>query len=173
LAQVGSQRLEESEDPELGLFRSLDRTVDEYRRLGKPDGWIAVRVEGSVTRKRFTDALKNAVIDELPTMYAQTTDQLYKGLWDRTTAQLRTALEITPKQNPRDHFGKYALMYTRLAEELSTDRLNGAEMVTLRTAMDIVWEAAKLFHKQAKELADAVGYDLVTEKPLLPKTTQA
>jgi hypothetical protein len=35
--------------------------------------------------------------------------------------------------------------------------------------MDIVWDAAKLFHKQAKELAEAVGYDLVTEKPLLPK----
>ena len=116
LAQVGAQRLEESGDPELGLFRSLDRTVDEYRRIGKPDSWIAIRVEGIVTRKRFVEALKNAVIDELPTMYAQTTDRLYKGLWARTTAQLRTELEITPKQNPRDHFGKYALIYTRLAE---------------------------------------------------------
>ncbi|MBZ0279805.1 MAG: hypothetical protein K8L97_03625 [Anaerolineae bacterium] len=169
LAQVGAQRLEESEDPELGLFRSLDRTVDEYRRVGKPDTWIALRVEGIVTRKRFVEALKNAVIDELPSMYSQTTDRLYKGLWDRTTAQLRAELEITRKQNPRDHFGKYALMYTRMAEELSTDRLNNAETVTLKAAMDIVWEAAKLFHKQAKELAEAVGYDLVTEKPLLPR----
>jgi hypothetical protein len=172
LAQVGTQRLEETEDPELGLFRSLDRTVDEYRRIGKPDGWIAVRVDGIVTRKRFVEALKNAVIDELPTMYAQTTDRLYRGLWDRTTAQLRAALEIAPKQNPRDHFGKYALMYTRLAEELSTDRLNNSETVTLNTAMDIVWEAARLFHKQANELASAVGYDLVTEAPLLPKKSK-
>lgn len=172
LAQVGAQRLEESEDPELGLFRSLDRTVDEYRRVGKPDTWIALRVEGIVTRKRFVEALKNAVIDELPSMYSQTTDRLYKGLWDRTTAQLRAELEITRKQNPRDHFGKYALMYTRMAEELSADRLNNAETVTLKAAMDIVWEAAKLFHKQAKELADAVGFDLVTEKPLLPKKTR-
>jgi hypothetical protein len=78
-------------------------------------------------------------------------------------------LEITPKENPRDHFGKYALMYTRLAEELASDRLNDAEVVTLHAAMDIVWEAAKLFHKQAKELSEAVGYDLVTEQPLLPK----
>lgn len=172
LAQVGAQRLEETEDPELGLFRSLDRTVDEYRRIGKPDSWIALRVEGIVTRKRFVEALKNAVIDELPSMYAQTTDHLYKGLWERTTAQLRTDLEITPKQNPRDHFGKYALMYTRMAEELSTDRLNNAETVTLRMAMDIVWDAAKLFHKQAKELAEVIGQDLVTEKPLLPKKTK-
>ncbi len=173
LAQVGAQRLQESEDPELGLFRSLDRTVDEYRRAGKPDSWIGFRVEGIVTRKRFVDALKNAVIDQLPAMYAQTTEQLYKGLWDRTTAELRTELAITPKQNPRDSFGKYALMYTRLAEELSTDRLNSAETVTLHSAMDIVWDAAKLFHRQAKELADAVGYDLVTDQPLLPKPSES
>ncbi|MCE7948038.1 MAG: hypothetical protein DYG88_11475 [Chloroflexi bacterium CFX4] len=64
-------------------------------------------------------------------------------------------------------------MYTRMAEELSADRLNDVETVTLRAAMDIVWEAARLFHQQAKQLADAVGYDLVTEKPLLPKTTKA
>ncbi len=172
LAQVGAQRLEEVDDPELGLFRSLDRAVDEYHRLGKPESWIELRVEGIVTRKRFVEALKNAVIDELPSMYAQTTDHLYKGLWDRTTAQLRADLEITPKQNPRDHFGKYALMYTRMAEELSTDRLNKAETVSLRVAMEIVWDAAKLFHRQAKELAEVIGQDLVTDKPLLPKKTR-
>jgi hypothetical protein len=171
LAQVGAQKLEEAEDPELGVFRTLDSVIDGYRRDGKPDTWIALRVEGIVTRKRFVEALKNAIIEEVPSMYAQTTDQLYKGLWERTTAQLRTALEITPKQNPRDHFGKYALIYTRMAEELSADRLTDVETVTLSIAMNIVWDAAKLFRKQAKELAETVGYDLVTEKPLLPKKT--
>jgi DNA-damage-inducible protein D len=172
LAKVGVERLEETDDPELGLFRSLDRTIEEYRRIGKPEGWIALRVEGIVTRKRFVEALKNAVIDALPSMYAQTTDKLYKGLWAKTTAQLRKELQITVKQNPRDHFGKYALIYTRLAEELSTERLENIETVTLHTAMDIVWEVAKLFHKQAKELSEAVGYDLVSEKPLLRKSSK-
>jgi hypothetical protein len=112
------------------------------------------------------------VLDEIPTMYAQTTDSLYKGLWDRITAQLRKELNITPKQNPRDHFGKYGLIYTRLAEELATERLDRVEMVTLAVAMDIVWQVAKLFNKQAKELSEVVGYDLVTEKPLLSKKTK-
>ncbi|MCU0482138.1 MAG: hypothetical protein MUE54_13155 [Anaerolineae bacterium] len=169
LAKVGAERLDETQDPELGLFRSFDRAIEEYRSVGKPDTWITVRIEGIVTRKRFVEALKNAVIDALPTMYAQTTDKLYKGLWNRTTAQLRSELEITPKENPRDHFGKYALIYTRLAEELASERLNESETVTLTIAMNIVWEVARLFYKQAKELSEAVGYDLVTEKPLLPK----
>jgi len=169
LAQVGRERLQETEDPELGLFRSMDRAVDEYRRIGKPDSWIMIRVEGIVTRKRFVEAIKSAVLDAIPMMYAMTTEKLYKGLWDRTTAQLRNELNITPKQNPRDHFGKYALMYTRIAEELATERLDDAESVTLKMAMEIVWEVARLFYKQAKELSQAIGYDLVTEKPLLPE----
>jgi hypothetical protein len=172
LAQVGAQRLEETEDPELGLFRSLDRTVEEYRRIGKADTWIALRVEGIVTRKRFVEALKSAVLDAAPSMYAQTTDKMYKGLWERTTSQLRQELHITPKQNPRDHFGKYALIYTRLAEELATERLENVETVTLAVAIQIVWEVARLFHKQAKELSEAVGYDLVTENPLLPNQSK-
>src|SRR5688572_29275329 len=40
LAQVGAERLEETEDPELGLFRSIDRTIKEYQSAGKTDGWI-------------------------------------------------------------------------------------------------------------------------------------
>jgi hypothetical protein len=54
-------------------------------------------------------------------------------------------------------------------EELASERLNGTETVTPKVAIEIVWEVAKLFNRQAKELSAAVGYDLVTEKPLLPK----
>jgi hypothetical protein len=172
LARIGTERLEEEEDPEVGLFRTLDRTVDRYRHEGKTDNWITHRVEGIVTRKRFVEALKNAVLDAPPTLYAQTTDKLYRGLWDRTTSQLRKDLGITIKQNPRDHFGKYALIYTRLAEELSTERLEGMDTVSMNVASEIVWEVAKLFNKQAKELSEAVGYDLVTEKPLLGKDSR-
>jgi DNA-damage-inducible protein D len=173
LAQVGAERIEETEDPELGLFRSLDRTIERYQLEGKADTWIAIRIEGIVTRKRFVEALSNAVLNAPSTIYGQTTDRLYRGLWDRTTGQLRRDLDITPKQNPRDHFGKYALAYTRLAEELASERLNNAEMVSVNMAMEIVWEAAKLFSRQAKELSEAVGYDLVTEKPLLPKRSKS
>lgn len=169
LAQVGAERFEETEDPELGLFRSLDRAIVQYKLEGKGDSWIAIRVEGIVTRKRFVEALKSAVLNAPATMYAQTTDKLYKGLWARTTAELRRDLNITAKQNPRDHFGKYALAYTRLAEELAIERLNNADIVTLAVALEIIWVVSKLFSKQAKELAEAVGYDLVTEKPLLPR----
>src|SRR5258708_30398886 len=167
LAQVGAERLEESGDPELGLFRSFDRTIEQYRIAGKSHSWIEARVQGIITRKEFVEALKIAVANAPDTIFVQTTEQLYKGLWERTTAQLRGELKISNKENPRDHFGKFALIYTRLAEELSTEKLGQAETISMNMAMEIVREIAKMMGKQAKEVSDALGYDLVTEKPLL------
>lgn len=168
LARVGKERFDENEDPELGLFRSFDRTIQEYRLQGKSEGWIEARIQGIVTRKDFVEALKAAVFDAPVTIYLEATEKLYKGLWDRTTAQLRGELKIDKKANPRDHFGKYALIYTRIAEEICTDKLGQAHVVPMSVAMEIVWEVAKLIGKQAKEVSATLGYDLVTEKPLLP-----
>jgi hypothetical protein len=43
LAQIGKERLDETADPELGLFRSFDRTIEQYRVKGKSDSWIEAR----------------------------------------------------------------------------------------------------------------------------------
>ncbi len=168
LAQVGAQQLETGGDPEEELKAALDRVGGKYRRQGKTDTWIEARIQGIITRKLFVEALKAAVIAAPPTLYAQATDNLYRGLWERTTDELRNQLNLTPRQNPRDSFGEYALIYTRLAEMVATNKLDNFEIVTLSMAMDIVWEVARLIHTQAQATAHALGMDLVTEKKLLP-----
>jgi len=89
------------------------------------------------------------------------------GLWERTTAQLRNELQVDERKNPRDSFGEYALIYTRLTEMVITNKLDNIEIVTMTMAMDIVWEVAQLIHTQAQATAHALGMDLVTEKRLL------
>lgn len=168
LAQVGKERIEETTDPEKGIFRTFNRVIEQYQEQGKSDSWIEARIQGIVTRKKFIEALQNAILDAKPTMYAQATEKIYKGLWDRTTAQLRNDLEIKRKDNPRDHFGEYALIYTRLAEKISSDKLGIAETVTRQIAMDIIWIVAKNIRKQAQATSELLGIDLVTEQPLLP-----
>lgn len=172
LARVGKERLDETDDPELGLFRSFDRAIEQYGVAGKSESWIEARIQGIVTRKEFVAALTAAVLNAPPTIYVEATEKLYNGLWKRTTAQLRGELKITKKDNPRDHFGKYALIYTRIVEELATEKLGQSETVPMSIAMEIVWEVAKLIGKQAREVSETLGYDLVTEKPLLSKRTE-
>jgi hypothetical protein len=167
LASVGSERLDEDDDPELTVHRVLERVGGKYRRDGKSESWIAARIQGIITRKQFVEALKAAVLSAPPSLYSQATNKLYLGLWERTTAQLRGDLNLKPRQNPRDSFGEYALIYTRLAEMVTTDKLDELETVTFSMAMDIVWTVAKLIHKQASATANALGIDLVTERKLL------
>ncbi len=167
LAGVGAERLEEQDDLELGFLRSLEATTARYRGEGRAESWIVARIEGIVTRREFVEALKAAVVDAIQTMYAMATEKLYVGLWSRTTAQLRGELHLTKKQNPRDHFGEYALIYTRLAEKLATDKLGEVEIVPLTVAMEIVWMVAQHISQQAKSTTAMLGYDLVTECPRL------
>lgn len=168
LASVGAERLQEIDDPELAFLRSLDTAKEKYQLAGKSVDWIAARVEGIVTRKEFVQALKAAVLNAVPTMYMEATEKVYSGLWNRTTAQLRGDLNIGERENPRDHFGKYALIYTNLAEQLAADQLGDSEQVSITIAMEIVWTVAKHISAQARSTSQLLGYDLVTERPLLP-----
>jgi hypothetical protein len=146
----------------------LDATVERYQKSGYDDNWIHARLEGVVTRKQFTSALKAAVLSASSDLYWKGTEKIYSGLWKRTTAQLRGDLEISKSATVRDHFGEYALIYTRLAEKVATDKLKDAETVNEALAMEIVYAAAKMIRAQALATSQELGIDLVTEKPLLP-----
>jgi len=51
LAKVGSERLDETVDPEL----SIDRAIQNYRRLGYSENWINQRIKSIEVRKALTD----------------------------------------------------------------------------------------------------------------------
>ncbi|MBC7869542.1 MAG: hypothetical protein H7Y09_01775 [Chitinophagaceae bacterium] len=143
--------------------------MDKWRREGKSEEWMQLRIQGIVTRKQFTEALKAAVLNAPRSLFIDATEKVYMGLWKRTTAQLRGDLDLEEKANLRDHFGEYALIYTRLAEKVSTDQLGDADIVTIKQATAIVYTAAKVISKQAQATSKLLGIDLITERPLLAK----
>lgn len=148
----------------------LQRHEADWKRLGRGDDWVEARVKGIFSRKAFVSALKAAIIDMFGAerdVFWRSTETLYKGLWQRTTAQLREDLGITTKAELRDHFGKYALIYTGLAEQIIADKLGEVETVTFATALEIIWQIAHMIYSQARQTAEVLGIDLVTNKPLL------
>lgn len=54
LAKVGSERIDESIDPEI----SINRALETYRRKGYSDDWINQRLKSIDIRKEFTDEMK-------------------------------------------------------------------------------------------------------------------
>lgn len=54
LAQVASERLDEMQDPEL----SIDRSLEQYMKLGYSENWINQRLKSIEIRKELTDEWK-------------------------------------------------------------------------------------------------------------------
>ena len=54
MAQVAAQRLDQMQDPELGIQQSLA----DYKRLGYSDNWINQRIKSIEVRKELTDEWK-------------------------------------------------------------------------------------------------------------------
>lgn len=60
LAQVGAERLDEMQDPEL----TIDRAMMEYKQLGYSDHWINQRLKSIEVRKDLTEEWKRRGMEE-------------------------------------------------------------------------------------------------------------
>ena len=74
LARVGSERLDQLQDPEL----SIQQALRDYKRLGYSDNWINQRLKSIEIRKDLTDQWdQHGVRDSLE--YATLTDIIYQA----------------------------------------------------------------------------------------------
>ena len=116
LAQVGKERIEETENPELLTARQAEL----YRAKGYPEDWIAQRVQTIETRKELTDEWKKRGVKE-GQEYSILTAEIAKATFGVTPSEHKT-LKGLEKQNLRDHMTRLELIFTALGEELSRDQ---------------------------------------------------
>ena len=72
MAQVAAERLDQMQDPELGIQQSLA----DYKRLGYSDNWINQRLKSIEIRKDLTDEWKHHGLQE-GVQFATLTDIIY------------------------------------------------------------------------------------------------
>ncbi|MDQ7024002.1 MAG: hypothetical protein Q9P01_16180 [Anaerolineae bacterium] len=148
----------------------LDAFIDYHRKRGKNDRWIQMRIDSKIKRNKFTAALSEFVIDVLtPYHYAVATDDVYRGLWGRTAANLKKELQLTKRKNLRDHQPTIALHYQSIAEEVCAQKLGQRQELTWQEARDIICTIAKIIGRQAQETSELLNMDLATGKQLLPE----
>jgi len=149
--------------------QAIDAAIKAYRAQGKDDRWIQARIEGKIKRNLFTAALSEAVAEMMtPRHFATATDDIYKGLWNRTAAQLKKELDLPKKANLRDHQPSLALDYQRIAEGVCAHKLGTRQELTWDEAREIVQMVATFIGKQAQQTSELLQMDLATGKPLLP-----
>ena len=115
LAQVGNERIQETENPEL----SFERMTEIYKAKGYTDEWIKERIQSIETRKRLTEEWKNRDVKE-GKEYSILTAIIAKGTFGVTPTEHKDLKGLTkPSQNLRDHMTPLELIFTSLGEELT------------------------------------------------------
>lgn len=119
MAQVASDRLDQMQDPELGIEQALT----DYKRLGYSDSWINQRLKSIEIRKDLTDEWKRHGLQE-GVQFATLTDIIYRT-WAGKSAKEYKQFKGLKKENLRDNMTNKELVLNMLAE-LSTKEISEA-----------------------------------------------
>jgi len=148
LAKVGSERINETIDPEL----TIDRAVQAYRNLGYSESWINQRIKSIEVRKALTDEWDKSGVTQ-GKEYAELTD-LMSQTWSGMRTREYKNFKGLKKENLRDHMTNTELVLNMLAEVAATEisvvrqpqGLNESKVVAVEGA-----KAAKLARTQIEK----------------------
>ena len=115
LAQVGRERIDEIEDPEIGI----DRLMETYLRKGYSKEWINQRLKSIEIRKELTDEWEDRGVKK-GQEFAILTDEITKAWSGLTTKQYKSHKDLK-KENLRDHMTNLELVLNMLAEASTTE----------------------------------------------------
>ena len=114
LAQVGSDRLDEIENPEL----AAQRTRELYKLKGYPEDWIEKRMRSIAIREELTDEWKTSGVKQQKE-YAILTAEISKATFGLAPAQYKKVKGLK-NQNLRDHMTDLELIFSMLGEASTT-----------------------------------------------------
>ena len=119
LAQVGYERIQEIENPEL----AQDRAREYYKLKGYPQDWIEKRIRGIAIRQELTDEWKARGIQE-NREFAILTNEISKATFGVPIKVHKEIKGLDPKfknQNLRDHMNDLELIFSMLGEKLTAE----------------------------------------------------
>jgi len=146
LAQVGRERIDEIEDPEIGF----DRLMETYLKKGYSKEWINQRLKSIEIRKDLTDEWDIRGIKK-GLEYAILTDEITQAWSGFTTKQYKNFKDLK-KENLRDHMTNLELVLNMLAEASTTEISKQQEPET--------FEENKIVAKKGGEVANAARLQL-------------
>ena len=156
LAEVGSQRLDQLQDPEL----SIEQAMRDYKRLGYTDNWINQRLKSIEISKELTDEWKKHGLQEGPE-FAFLTDVIYKTWADKTVKEYKQHKGLR-QENLRDNMTNKELIMSMLAE-LSTKEISEAvQPQTLDDHEDVAKRGGGVARQARLKLELETGKQLVS-----------
>ena len=111
LAKVGQERIQEIEDPEIGIHRIRET----YKAKGYSDEWIETRLKSIDIRRQLTDEWKVRGVQE-NVEYSILTAEISKATFGLSPSEYKN-LKGIEREPLRDHMTNLELIFTMLGEE--------------------------------------------------------
>ncbi len=157
LAQVGRERIDEIEDPEIGI----DRLMETYLRKGYSKEWINQRLKSIEIRKELTDEWDGRGVKK-GQEYAILTDEITKAWSGFTTKQYRGFKDLK-KENLRDNMTNLELVLNMLAEASTTEISKEKEPKTFDENKDVARKGGNVAKAARLQLEKTTGKKVVTK----------
>jgi len=165
LAQVGYERIEEIENPELGQ----DRIKEYYELKGYPKEWIDKRLRGIAIRQELTDEWKNREI-KTETEFSILTNEISKASFGKTVGEYKEFKKLQKKnQNLRDHMTDWELILTMFGEKATTDITKEADSQGLNECKESANKGGNIARRAREDLEKNLGRSVISEDNFLPK----
>jgi len=158
LARVGSERIDEIEDPEKGI----ERLMETYLRKGYSKEWINQRLKSIEVRKELTDEWENRGIQK-GQEFAILTDEITTA-WSGFTTKQYKAFKKLKKENLRDHMTNLELVLNMLAEATTTEISKEKNPKTFEDSRKIAKQGGTIAGNTRREIEEKTGKKVITKQ---------
>jgi hypothetical protein len=158
LAKVGRERIDEIEDPELGI----DRLMETYLRKGYSKEWINQRLKSIEVRKDLTDEWEKRGVQK-GQEFAILTDEITKAWSGYSTKQYKNLKDLK-KENLRDHMTNLKLVLNMLAEATTTEISKEKNPKSFVDSKRIAKQGGRIAGNTRREIEEKTGKSVVTSQ---------
>src|SRR3989338_1690086 len=163
LAQVGKERIEEIENPEL----AQDRVKEYYELKGYPKDWVDKRLRGIAIRQELTDEWKSRGVQE-DKDFAILINEISKATFGKTVMEHKRFKGLEKQnQNLRDHMADWELILNMVSEKATTDITIAKDAKGFPELKQTAKEGGDLAKNTRKELEQKIGKSVVVPENYL------
>ena len=161
LAQVGYERIQEIEDPELAQKRMKAL----YEQKGYSPQWIEKRLRGIAVRQELTDEWKKRGVDE-NRGYGILTNEISKATFGKTVEEYKEFKHLK-KENLRDHMDDLELIFTMLGEKVTSEIAKSKNAAGFGENKDAAIDGGEVAGNARKETERKTGRKVVSKENYL------
>lgn len=158
LAQVGTERIEETIDPE----KAIDRALETYLKKGYSPDWVHQRLLSIRVRKELTDEWQTHGVEQ-GREYAILTDEITRA-WSGMNTRQYKRLKGLKKENLRDNMSTLELTLNMLAEATTTELTKTRNPQGLAENQDVAKRGGRVAGDARKAIEKESGRPVITSE---------